>query len=138
MIETQPNEHRCKSTKEAHILPLAECCPYSHNPRPGSFLRIEYRVNERILEVASLRAYVDSYVGGKGPIRSMEGMIQQITQDCANAVDASVWAKAFLKIEPNQEMEIECSANPTTVTPTDLNTRTTADTIEKMNEGRDG
>lgn len=112
MLKTQPNESRCKSTKETHILPVPVCCPFSQNPRPGSTLRIEYRLSELILEVATLKAYVDSYIGGKGDIRSMEGMIQQITQDCANAVQTSVWVKAHLVIEPRQEMILECSANP--------------------------
>lgn len=112
MIKTQPNEARCHSTKEIHILPLPACCPRSQNPRPGSTLRIEYRLKERILEVASLKEYIQSYIGGRGDIRSMEGMIQQVAQDCANAVDTSVWCRAELVIEPEQQMHLECSANP--------------------------
>lgn len=64
-----------------------------------------------VLEVASLREYVDSYKGGKGDIRSMEGMIQQITQDCANAVKTVCHVRAELVIEPNQEMILDCSAH---------------------------
>ena len=110
-LQTQPNEKRCHRTKERHILPLPPCCPVSGNPREGSVLEIEYTVLDKILEVASLRAYVDSYMGGRGDVRSMEGMIQQITQDCANAVQTTVHVIARLTIEPNQRMEIECSAH---------------------------
>lgn len=110
-LKTQPNEKRCHTMREAHILPLPSCCPVTQNPQPGSKLRIEYRPEELILEVASLRAYVDSYVGGRGDVRSMEGMIQQITQDCANTVRVTVHATATLFIEPNQEMELQCSAH---------------------------
>ena len=113
-IKTQPNEKRCHTMKETHRLPLKPCCPVSGNPLAGSVLEIEYRVDDFILEVESLRAYVDSYIGGLGDIRSMEGMIQQITQDCANAVQAMVHTKAILNIAPEQEMVIECSALVTT------------------------
>lgn len=111
-LKTQPNEKRCRTTTETHILPLKPCCPYSGNPTEGSKLFIEYRANDVFLEVISLREYVDSYVGGRGDVRSMEGMIQQIAQDCANAVQTSVHVKAVLNINPNQEMTILCSANP--------------------------
>lgn len=111
-IKTQPNEERCYSTRQRHILPLKPCCPISHNPTEGSKIEIEYRAFESHLEVQSLRDYVDSYVGGKGDIRSMEGMIQQITQDCANAAKTCVHVIATLNINPNQQMILECSANP--------------------------
>lgn len=109
-ILTQPNEKRCHRTRETHILPLAPCCPYSGNPQPGSELQISYDVTDKILEVASLRFYVDSYIGGKGEIRSMEGMVQAITQECANAVGGMCHVVADLIIEPNQRMRLECSA----------------------------
>lgn len=112
VLKTQPNEQRCANTKEKHILALKPCCPISNNPETGSQLEIEYRVHRLILEVASLRAYVDSYQGGRGEVRSMEGMIQQITQDCANAVETTVHVVARLKINPDQEMELTCSAHP--------------------------
>ena len=59
-----------------------------------------------------MREYVDSYKGGKGDIRSMEGMIQQITQDCANAARVGIELTAELIIEPNQEMKLICTAHP--------------------------
>jgi NADPH-dependent 7-cyano-7-deazaguanine reductase QueF len=110
MIKTQPNEKRCHRMRETHKLSIPPCCPVSGNPGKGSVLEISYEPDKRILEVASLRAYVDSYKGGKGDIRSMEGMIQAITQDCANAVRVMVHVIATLKIKPRQEMRLECSA----------------------------
>lgn len=110
-ILTQPNEKRCHRMRETHFLPLAECCPYSHNPRPGSEIQISYDAIDLVLEVASLRAYVDSYIGGKGDIRSMEGMIQAITLDCANAVGTMCHTVAELILEPNQRMRLECAAH---------------------------
>ncbi len=109
-LKTQRNEKRCHSMRETHILPLKSCCPISKNPRRGSELEISYSPDVAILEVASLRAYVDSYIGGKGDIRSMEGMIQAITQDCANAVQTMVHTVARLNIAPRQRMVLECSA----------------------------
>jgi 7-cyano-7-deazaguanine reductase len=96
--------------RETHILPLLNCCRVTRNPQEGSVLEISYSPDERILEVASLRAYVDSYVGGRGDIRSMEGMIQNITQACADVVGVMVHSLALLVIEPNQKMRLECSA----------------------------
>jgi hypothetical protein len=84
----------------------------SANPRAGSEIEIEYEPQARILEVAALRAYVDSFIGGKGEVRSMEGMIQQIAQDCANYVGTRVTVRARLLLEPNQRMELECRAFP--------------------------
>lgn len=109
-LKTQPNEARCAQTRETHILQIPVCCPVSDNPRPGSELEIEYTPGETVLEVVSLRAYVDSYQGGRGDVRSMEGMIQQITQDCANVLGRAVWVRANLVIEPGQRMRLECSA----------------------------
>jgi hypothetical protein len=110
-LKTQPNEKRCHTMQETHVLALAPCCPVSGNPLEGSEIEISYRVNDKILEVAALRAYVDSYIGGRGDVRSMEGMCQQITQDCANAVGTCVHTRAVLNIEPGQRMIVECSAN---------------------------
>lgn len=110
-LATQRNEKRCHTMKETHRLELKPCCPISGNPLAGSVIEIEYRVDELVLEVAALRAYVDSYQGGRGDVRSMEGMCQQITQDCADAVQTSVWTRATLNIAPEQQMIVECSAN---------------------------
>jgi len=42
----------------------------------------------------------------------MEGMIQAITQDCANAVRINVEVIAELLIDPRQEMKLTCHAYP--------------------------
>jgi len=109
-LKTQPNEKRCHQMRETHVLPLLNCCPVTKNPQEGSVLEISYTPDKKILEVASLRACVDSYVGGKGDIRSMEGMIQDITQKCANTVGVMVHSLSLLVIEPNQKMRLDCSA----------------------------
>ena len=84
----------------------------SGNPLAGSELEIEYEADDFVLEVEALRAYVDSYIGGRGDVRSMEGMIQEIAQDCSNAVQVDVRTRAVLLISPDQRMVIECSASP--------------------------
>jgi 7-cyano-7-deazaguanine reductase len=111
-LKTVPNEARCAFTKQEHELPIDPCCPVSGNPRPGSLISIAYEPIGRILEVASLRAYIDSYKGGRGDVRSMEGMIQAIAQDCSNAVRAHVIVNAELVIEPRQKMRLKCAAFP--------------------------
>lgn len=109
-LKTQFNEARCKTMVETHILDIKPCCPMTQNPRQGSVIEIEYRPDKLILEVASLRAYVDSFIGGRGDVRSMEGMIQQITKDCADAVKVCVRVTAFLNIDPDQRMKLDCAA----------------------------
>ena len=116
-IATQERIARCNSLDETHILSLPPCCPMSGNPQAGSRVRIKYTAGSRVLEVQSLRAYVDSYKGGKGDVRSMEAMIEQITQDCANAVRGVVYVTAELLIEPGQEMILECIAYNKTAHP---------------------
>ena len=112
MIKTQINEKRCARTEMAHRLSLPACCPITANPRPGSEITISYQPAGHLLEVIALRAYIDSYQGGRGPVRSMEGMIQSIAQDCANSVWVSVCVTAELVLDPDQRMSVECRAYP--------------------------
>jgi NADPH-dependent 7-cyano-7-deazaguanine reductase QueF len=109
-IKTQPNEKRCHRMTQTHKLSIPPCCPMSGNPLDGSFIEITYQPDKLILEVASLRSFVDSYKGGKGEIRSMEGMIQDITRICANTVRVMVHSVAMLNINPGQSMKLECAA----------------------------
>lgn len=111
-LKTQPNERRCGDTFVTHRLLIPPCCPISNNPRPGSRLEISYQPHDYMLEVAALRCYVDSYRGGRGPVRSMEGMIQCIAQDCADCIKTPVRVVAELMLDPNQEMLVRCEATP--------------------------
>lgn len=113
MIDTQSNETKGLFHYEKHLLDLPQCCPVTHNPQLGSTIEIGYIPKEVFLEVDSLKKYIDSYVGGKGNVRSMEGMIQQISQDCANTLKTRVRVTAKLIIEPGQRMEIICRTLPT-------------------------
>lgn len=111
-LKTQPNEKRCGYTVVKHTLNLHPCCPISYNPIEGSEIEITYTPAAFILEVASLRGYVDSFIGGRGDVRSMEGMCQQITQDAANTVGVRVKLVGRLMLNPNQRMTVECVATP--------------------------
>lgn len=110
-LKTQKNEHRCHTMTSVHTLDLKPCCPISGNPLAGSVVEIEYRAADHLLEVEALRAYVDSYQGGRGDVRSMESMIQQITQDCADTLRCAVHVTARLNIAPEQKMRLECAAH---------------------------
>lgn len=112
MLKTVPNEKRCLWTQETHELELPSCCPVSGNPMPGSKLCIIYEPAATILEVKSLRDYVDSYRGGRGEVRSMEGMIQQIAQDAAMVLNVYVKVEADLEIAPAQRMKLKCTGCP--------------------------
>lgn len=111
-LATVPNEQRCLWTKETHYLELPSCCPVSGNPIPLSTVKIIYEPNKVILEVESLRAYIDSFKGGRGEVRSMEGMIQTIAQDAANVLGVYVKLKARLSLKGHQTMFLKCTAAP--------------------------
>jgi hypothetical protein len=55
---------------------------------------------------------VTRHVGGKGDVRSMEGMLQQIAQVCADVLEVDVKLTSELVIEPRQVMRVTCFAFP--------------------------
>jgi hypothetical protein len=55
---------------------------------------------------------VDSYKGGRGEVRSMEGCIQAIAQACADTVAVYVIVTTDLYIAPAQGMKLKCTAFP--------------------------
>lgn len=116
-LKAQPNEMRCGETVISHRVDLPQCCPISGNPQPNSWIEIEYVPEDSMLEVASLSEYIDSYVGGRSGVRSMEGMIQSICRDCADCIGTSVCVKATLGLEPVQFMTVRCRAIPVAAPP---------------------
>jgi len=113
-LRTMPNERPDVGMSERHRLrlDLPGCCPVSGNPRPGSTLTLSYRPGETVLEVFSLHAYVESFIGGRGEVRSMEAMIQTITAEAAKALGVPVVGIADLVLFPSQEMRLVCRARP--------------------------
>jgi len=108
-----PNEHPELRQRLENVLPLPECCPVSRNPRPGSTLTIRYRPGPWVLEVYSLKAHVQRFVGGHPDgTRNMEAMIQRIAQDCADLLEIPVFCHAHLLLHPDQEMRLSVTANP--------------------------
>lgn len=105
---------------QAHVVALPECCPRSHNPRLGSAATIRYTPQGRSIEIGSLYAYINQYKGGLYDVegnlvvRDMEGMIQRIAYDCAQAVGPVVVA-AHLVLLPRQEMDIVARGYPEVV-----------------------
>lgn len=112
MIELQPNALHI-STLQSHVLDLPiGCCPVSRNPRPGSWIALNYYVYPHtcFIEVDSLKRYLKTYVGGKdqtsiGAVRGMEDMIAAIAKDCAVALGVPVYAGAWLELH-NQRMMV--------------------------------
>lgn len=102
MIGTQPNYHPELPTESAHRFDLPRMCPVSGNPQPGSVLTVRYVAREWFLEIETLGAYIESYIGGRPMsrdlIRDMEQTIQQIAIDCAASVGVPVVVVADLKI----------------------------------------
>lgn len=93
-------------------MPISNCCPVTGNPLHGSKVGIFYDPANVMLEVISLHAYIESYRGGRGEVRSMEGMIQAIAQDCADCVGQRVRVIAELLLAPEQQMTVECNGKP--------------------------
>lgn len=113
IIATQPNTFPDVALFQRHILPLPSCCPVSGNPQPGSEITIVYRATEKFLEVYSLRKYIDSYIDGHpSGVRDMEGMIQQIAQDCSIAVKTYVRVDATIILQNKDRMHLTAKARP--------------------------
>lgn len=94
---------KCKADIDAfvsHLVPIPECCPVSHNPRPGSTVRVSYLPKQLVVPVEALEERVRCYVGGFESIRGMEEMIQDIAKWCADETGVSVRAVADLVIQP--------------------------------------
>lgn len=91
----------------SHSVPVPECCPVSHNPRPGSAVRVSYRPKRVVVPVEALEERVRGYVGGFESIRGMEEMIQDIARWCAQETGVAVRVVADLVIQPPYGGEIQ-------------------------------
>jgi len=108
---TQPNTMDVR-TFESHTLPLPQCCPVSGNPQPGSTLTIRYRPKHLMLEVYSLKAYVDQFIGGYENVRDMEGMIQTLAKTCAATLGVYVRIDAQIILQHGDAMRVVARAIP--------------------------
>ena len=115
-----PNEVPGVPMTVENVLPLPRCCPVSGNPQTGSRLTLRYQPKDLVLEVYALRRYVDSYVGGRAQIRSMEAMVQQIAADASAVLKVPVEVVAELVLEPHQNMIVRAQAAGKTEQPVDL------------------
>lgn len=95
-----------------NIVPLPSCCPVSGNPQTGSRLRIRYRAGRGVLEVYSLRRYLEQFVGGGRGVRTMEGLVEQVAADCARLLGAPVRVVAELVLSPAQQMRLIVRCRP--------------------------
>lgn len=106
MIGVQPNLHAAR-VRSCHRFDLPRMCPVSGNPQPGSAIEVWYTAREWFLEIETLGAYIETYIGGRPfggkLIRDMEQTIQQIAQDCAASVEVPVVIIARLKIADDPE-----------------------------------
>lgn len=84
----------------SHSVPLPQCCPVSGNPLPGSKLTVCYMPEAIVFPVEDLAAYVAEYVGGRGEIRGMEEMVQELATRVRDVVGQPVRAFADLIIQP--------------------------------------
>ena len=102
MIDTMENLSGVHGI-QTQIVQLPQMCPVSGNPQPGSYVAIRYTDTGRFLEVYSLRAYVQRFVGGwlrdGTHIRDMEQTVDTIAQDCAAALQTSVTVRARLILD---------------------------------------
>ncbi len=108
-VKIHPHKKRCHYTSVTNIINLPSCCPVSGNPEPGSIIEICYVAIDAVLEVAALQEYIKGYESGRGDVRSMEEMVENITRDCALALGVKVTCTARLNIAPNQKMEVKCT-----------------------------
>lgn len=84
----------------AHEVNIPQCCPVSANPAPGSVIKVCYIPNGIVYPVENLVDLVNEYVGGRGDVRNMEEMIQDVASRVAGIVKVPVRAIADLNIRP--------------------------------------
>ena len=108
-IRTQERTARCHHTKESHVVTLPASAQLN-NDELRSKLTITYEPARKVLDVQSLRAYIGSCAEEHPDILRMAEMVEQIAQECANAVGRMVTATAELKVSADQEMIVECVA----------------------------
>ncbi|BDP40162.1 hypothetical protein DAETH_01310 [Deinococcus aetherius] len=108
IANTRPGVH----TVVEHVLHLPELCPVTHNPMPGSTLTLRYAAGGRLLELFSLDAYIDAFVGHP-VVRDMEFFVQTVAQDTADAIGAEVTASADVRFKGlRQEQRVTVVARP--------------------------
>ncbi|WP_102127297.1 hypothetical protein [Deinococcus planocerae] len=111
-LKTIANARPGLPTVVEHVLHLPELCPATHNPAPGSTLTLRYEAGERLLELFSLDAYVDAFVGHP-VVRDMEFFVQTVAQDSADALGAEVTASADVRFKAlRQEQRVTVLARP--------------------------
>lgn len=93
----------------SHTVEIPECCPVSHNPRPGSVLTVSYFPDGVVVPVENLVDWVNEYVGGHDTrrIRNMEEMVQDIAVRCAEETRVRVRLRANLIIQPPYGGELQ-------------------------------
>lgn len=95
-------------TDVEHVLHLPELCPMTRNPKPGSTLTLRYRAGATLLELFSLDAYIDAFVGHP-VVRDMEFFVQTVAEDAAHALGSEVWAVAdvqFNRLRQGQRITV--------------------------------
>lgn len=112
VLSTIANPDPAMRTRQEHVIDLPELCPASHNPGPGSFLRIRYRSRGRFLEVFSLHAYVCAFVGHT-VVRDVEMLTQAVARDCMRALGTKVKVQGcFVLPSLNQTVRTCVTARP--------------------------
>ncbi|NTG86176.1 hypothetical protein G6L15_08455 [Agrobacterium rhizogenes] len=101
----------------SHTVPIPSCCPVSGNPLRGSKLTVCYAPDEIVFPVEDLASFVAEYVGGRGDIRGMEEMIQELATRVRDIVHVPVRSFADLLIRPPfggdiQTMRVAARAKP--------------------------
>lgn len=96
-------------TEVEHLLYLPELCPATGNPKPGSTLRLRYQAGAKLLELFSLDAYLDAFIGNP-KVRDMEYFVQTVARDAALALGQEVEAVAevqFNRVRQGQKITVK-------------------------------
>ncbi|MVN85770.1 hypothetical protein GO986_03220 [Deinococcus sp. HMF7620] len=96
------------TTAIEHVLHLPHLCPVTLNPAPGSTLTLRYEAGPGLLELFSLDAYIDAFIGHP-VVRDMEFFVQTAAQDAANLLGCPVMAHAdvtFNRLRQGQRVTV--------------------------------
>jgi len=107
ILKTIDNPGVSIHTKQLHEVTVPPLCPKTQNPIQGSNITISYIPGEKLLEVYSLREYIDSFIGSQ-ETRDLELFAQVVARDCRAVLGVKVSVAGKFIMNIGQTLICEC------------------------------
>lgn len=106
MINTIPNRHPELSTRITLTTPIADLCPHSHEPQPGSTLAITYDARAVLIELHGVTEWLQTQLS---EALDLETLCQRAAAAAAAAVGGAVTVEATYILANN--LRLTCSSS---------------------------